>query len=165
MTTSDTAVSPVITLRPATAEDTPFLLNLFASTRDEFKMLITDETQFAALVSMQFNLQRQQYQDGYPHGEDKIILSDGRPIGRMFTSEDDRTITLVDIALLPESRNAGIGRRLLNDLLGGAAEQGKAVTLHVFKNNPARNLYERLGFRQISEDSMYYEMICEPANS
>jgi ribosomal protein S18 acetylase RimI-like enzyme len=162
MITGDTSVSPLISLRPATAEDTPFLLKLFTSTHDEFKMLITDETQLAALMSMQFNFQRQQYQDGFPDGEDKIILSNGQPIGRMFTSEGDQKITLVDIALLPENRNAGIGRKLLDDLLSAAGEKGKAVTLHVFKNNPARNLYERLGFRQISEDSMYYEMICEP---
>jgi ribosomal protein S18 acetylase RimI-like enzyme len=160
--TNDTAASPVITLRPATAEDTAFLLKLFAGTRDEFKMLIADENQLAALMSMQFNLQQQQYQDGYPDGQDNIILSNGLPVGRMFTSEGERAITLVDIALLPENRNAGIGRRLLDELLTAAAEKGKAATLHVFKTNPAQRLYERLGFRVTSEDSMYFEMICEP---
>jgi ribosomal protein S18 acetylase RimI-like enzyme len=160
--TIDVATSSLITLRPATAEDDAFLLKLFAATRDEFKMLIADENQLAALMSMQFNLQRQQYQAGYPDGRDNIILSHGLPVGRMFTSEGERAITLVDIALLPENRNAGIGRRLLDELLRAAAEKKKAVRLHVFKTNPARHLYERLGFRDTSEDSMYYEMICEP---
>jgi len=162
MTTGDAAVSTEITLRPATAEDQAFLLKLFASTRDEFKMLIADENQLAVLISMQFNFQRQQYQDGYPDGQDNIILNNRQPIGRMFTSEGDQTMTLVDIALLPEYRNGGIGRRLLDELLKSAAEKGKSVTLHVFKTNPARHLYERLGFRDRSEDSMYYEMIYEP---
>jgi ribosomal protein S18 acetylase RimI-like enzyme len=162
MTIHDQSDSPIITLRPATADDTAFLLKLFASTRDEFKMLMADESQLAALMSMQFNLQRQQYQDSYPGGEDRIILSNGLPVGRMFTSEGERAITLVDIALLPENRNAGIGRRLLEELLTDAAEKRKAVRLHVFKTNPARRLYERLGFRDTSEDSMYCEMICEP---
>jgi ribosomal protein S18 acetylase RimI-like enzyme len=162
MTPGDAAVPTEITLRPATAEDEAFLLKLFASTRDDFKMLIADENQLAVLVSMQFNFQRQQYQDGYSDGEDNIILSNGQPIGRMFISEGDRTTTLVDIALLPEYRNAGIGGRLLDELLKSAAEKGKSVTLHVFKANPARHLYERLGFRDRSEDSMYYEMIYEP---
>jgi len=162
MVTNGNAVSRAISLRAATPEDNAFLLEVFASTRDDFKMLISDENQLAALISMQFNFQRQQYQDGYPDGEDNIILNNRQPIGRMFTSEGDRTITLVDIALLPEYRNSGIGRRLLDELLKSAAQKGKSVTLHVFKTNPARHLYERLGFRDRSEDSMYYEMIYEP---
>src|SRR6185503_9496607 len=109
MVTNGNAVSRAISLRAATPEDNAFLLEVFASTRDDFKMLISDENQLAALISMQFNFQRQQYQDGYPDGEDNIILSNRQPIGRMFTSEGDRTITLVDIALLPEYRNSGIG--------------------------------------------------------
>jgi len=160
--TSDTTTSSPIKLRLATAEDTAFLQRLFASTRDEFKMVITDESQFAALISMQFNFQKQQYQDGYPSGRDDIILLHDEPIGRIFVDESDRAVTLVDVALLPEYRNQGIGQKLLADLLAHAASVQKPVRLHVFKNNPARNLYERLGFRQISEDSMYYEMICEP---
>jgi ribosomal protein S18 acetylase RimI-like enzyme len=160
--TGDTAVSPVITLRPATAEDTAFLQKLFASTRDEFRMLIADENQLAALVSMQFNFQRRQYQSGYPGGEDNIILLNQEPVGRMFVDENDRAITLVDVALLPEYRNRGIGRQLLDDLLSRAASARKPVGLHVMKTNPARNLYQRLGFHDVNEDSMYYEMICEP---
>jgi ribosomal protein S18 acetylase RimI-like enzyme len=162
MTPGDAAVPTEITLRSATAEDEAFLLKLFASTRDDFKMLIGDENQLAVLIRMQFNFQRQQYREGYPNGEDNIILSNGQPIGRMFTSEGDRTITLVDIALLPDYRNAGIGGRLLDELLKSAAEKGKSVILQVFKANPARHLYQRLGFRDRSEDSMYYEMIYEP---
>jgi len=160
--TGDTVVSPAISLRLATAADAAFLLALFASTRDEFNLLIPDQNQLAALMSMQFNFQRQQYQDGYPNGKDHIILGDGQPIGRMFTNENERAITLVDIALLPESRNKGIGGQLLDGLLTRAKDAGKAVTLHVLKTNRARNLYERLGFRTISEDSMYYEMAWDP---
>jgi ribosomal protein S18 acetylase RimI-like enzyme len=160
--TGDTAVLSVITLRPATAEDTAFLQKLFASTRDEFRILIADENQLAALVSMQFNFQRRQYQSGYPGGEDNIILLNQEPIGRMLVDENDRAITLVDVALLPEYRNRGIGRQLLDELLGRAASARKPVRLHVMKTNPARNLYQRLGFHAIGEDSMYYEMICEP---
>jgi ribosomal protein S18 acetylase RimI-like enzyme len=159
--TSDTAVSPEISLRLAKAEDTAFLLKLFASTRDEFRMLITDESQLAALISMQFNFQMQQYRDGYPDGQDDIILLHDEPIGRMFVDEGERVITLVDVAVLPEYRNRGIGRELLHDLLVRAASAKKPVRLHVLKSNPARRLYQRLGFRDVGEDSMYYEMICE----
>jgi ribosomal protein S18 acetylase RimI-like enzyme len=163
--TTDSAVSPVITLRPATAEDTAFLLKLFASTREEFKMLIADENQLAALMSMQFNFQKQQYQDGYPSATDNIILLHQDAIGRMLVDESARNITLVDIALLPEHRNMGFGKQLLDDLLTRAAAVKKPVRLHVVKTNPARNLYQRLGFQAVSEDSIYCEMICEPQSN
>jgi ribosomal protein S18 acetylase RimI-like enzyme len=159
---SATEVSPVITLRPATAEDTAFLLKLFAGTRDEFKMLMVDESQFAALMSMQFSFQQQQYHDGYPNAIDNIIVLHQEPIGRMFVHESNRAVTLVDIALLPEYRGRGFGKQLLDEVLTHAASVKKAVRLHVLKTNPARNLYQRLGFQDVSEDSMYYEMICEP---
>lgn len=161
MVTNGKAVSQTISLRAATPEDTVFLLEVFASTRDEFRLLIPDESQLAALMSMQFSLQRRQYQDAYPHAQDHIILKRSEPVGRMLINESERTVTLVDIALLPEHRNEGIGGRLLDDLLKQAAGAKKTVTLHVLKTNRARNLYERLGFRKVGEDSMYDEMICE----
>ena len=138
------------------------MLELFASARDEFKMLMADESQLAALMSMQFNFQQQQYQDGYPDATDNIILLHQEPIGRMFVHESDRVVTLVDIALLPEYRGRGLGKHLLDDLLTHAASAKKPVRLHVLKTNPARKLYQRLGFQAVSEDSMYCEMICEP---
>jgi ribosomal protein S18 acetylase RimI-like enzyme len=165
MMTSDASISPSITLRPATAEDTAFLQKVFASTRDEFQMLIADEGQLAALISMQFNFQQQQYRDGYPDARDNIILLRQEPIGRVFVHENHRAVTLVDIALLPEHRKLGFGKQLLDDLLTHAASVAKPVRLHVMRTNPARKLYQRLGFQEISEDSMYYEMICEPRTS
>src|SRR6185503_4694835 len=58
MVTNGNAVSRAISLRAATPEDNAFLLEVFASTRDDFKMLISDENQLAALISMQYNSQQ-----------------------------------------------------------------------------------------------------------
>jgi len=155
-----------VSLRPATEADEDFLFELFASTRrDEFKVLLADEAQLEALVKMQFNLQRRQYEAGYPEADHKIILRDGQPIGRLFVDESDREFTLVDIALLPEHRNSGIGTYLIQQLLSRAANKEKPVRLHVVKSNPARRLYERLGFSLASEDGVYLEMLCEPKAS
>src|ERR1043166_1991313 len=138
--TADNEVYRVISLRPATAEDTAFLQKLFASTRDEFKMMLADESQLAALMNMQFSFQQQQYQDGYPGARDNIILLHQESIGRMFVHENDRAVTLVDIALLPEYRGRGFGKQLLDDLLTHAASAKKPVRLHVLKTNPARKI-------------------------
>jgi len=153
--------SGLVSLRPATTDDELFLRKLFATTRiDEFKFL-ADPGQLEGLISMQFNLQRQQYEAGYPGADHNIILQNGQPIGRLLVDEGEREVTLVDVALLPECRNLGIGRYLLDQLLTRAASAQKAIRLHVVKTNPARRLYERLGFSIVGEDGMYFEMLCE----
>ena len=148
-----------VTLRPATADDEGFLRQVFASTREaEFSIL--PEPQREMLIAMQFNLQRQQYSAGYPQAEHNIILLDDVAVGRLLVDEADREIALVDIALLSEYRNQGIGTYLLDQLLARGQKANKAVRLHVFKTNPARLLYERLGFSKIGDDGMYLEMLC-----
>ena len=97
--------SELVSLRSAAPDDEGFLLKLFGSTRiDEFKFL-ADANQIDALIGMQFNLQRRQYEAGYPDAEHNIILHAGQPIGRIFVDEGEREIALVDVALVPEFRN------------------------------------------------------------
>lgn len=151
-----------MSLRLVINDDEAFLLHLFASTRPEFNLLNLPENQMQALLAMQFKAQRQQYDESYPQAESNIVLQDDHRIGRMLVDRTEREITLVDIALLPEYRNAGIGSRLVQDLLAEAAVAGKPVRLHVLKSNPALRLYERLGFSRVSDQSMYFEMIFQP---
>jgi len=157
-----TNLTEAITLRAATPDDSAFLLKLFASTRiDEFKFLDGDQSQLEALIRMQFTLQSQQYHSGYSNAEDNIILRAGAPVGRIFVDESDREITLIDVALLPEDQNSGIGTYLIERLMQRAGI-GKVVRLHVLKTNRAQRLYERLGFRKVDEDGMYFEMLASP---
>jgi ribosomal protein S18 acetylase RimI-like enzyme len=150
------------TLRPATADDDTFLFLLYASTRDEFSLLNWDEEQKQALIKMQYDARRSQYEESYTRPEDNIIVAGEMPVGRLFVNEIDREITLVDIALVPKYRNLGIGATLIRQLLDRAVKAGKPVRLHVLKTNPAQHLYQRLGFSQTGEASMYLEMTFEP---
>jgi ribosomal protein S18 acetylase RimI-like enzyme len=150
-----------VTLRPANADDEDFLFELFAGTRQEFNFLA--ETQRQAILKMQYDARRFQYDEGYPQAEGSIIVLDGRPVGRMLVDEGEQAITLIDIAVLAEYRSSGIGTQLLKDLLKRGVNARKPVKLQVFKSNPAVRLYERLGFSQVSEQSMYFEMIFDPA--
>ena len=151
-----------VTVRPATPDDEAFLFQLFATTRPELSLLNLEESQKLALIKMQFDAQRQQYDACYPQAEGGIILSGGQAVGRLLVDRSEREIILIDIALLPEHRNRGIGTGLIRKLLGDAASAGKAVRLHVLKSNPALRLYERLGFYRVEGQSMYFEMKCEP---
>jgi ribosomal protein S18 acetylase RimI-like enzyme len=155
-----------ITLRPITVDDEAFLYQVYASTRQEEMALVPwNEAQKAAFLSMQFRAQRQDYQTNYPDAAFQVILRDGVPAGRLYVDRREREIAVIDISLLPEHRGAGIGSRLLRELLAEASRLGQPVTIHVEKFNPALRLYQRLGFSPIADTGIYLQMerLPEPA--
>ncbi len=152
-----------IGLRPATANDDDFLYRVYESTREEeFRHIDWEENQKAALLAMQFRAQGAAYRQGFPGSGYEIILLDDRPIGRLFVHRGAEAIRVVDIGLLSEYRNRGIGGALLEAVLDEAAESGKPVRLHVESSNRAVRLYERLGFRPIRIDGIHVEMEWAP---
>ena len=149
-----------ITLRSATLADETFQLELYGSIRlDELAQSGWSEDQKQAFIKMQFDARQRHYDHKYPLADDNIILQGSRTIGRMLVDRSEQEIVLVDIALLPEHRNAGIGTRLVQSLLDEAVRTGKSVRLHVVTTNPAVRLYERLGFSTADDNGSYLEMI------
>ena len=113
------------------------------------------EAEKSAFISMQFEAQDAAYRMTYPDGRFLIVLGDGEPIGRLYLARLDDEIRIVDIALLPQHRGAGIGSRLIDDVIAEADSAGLAVRLHVEPWNPALRLYERRGFRVVAERGAY----------
>ena len=152
-----------LSLRDATPDDNAFLLDVYASTRlDELAGIDWDDNQKRAFIQMQF-LARERI---YPQDGNKIILLNGNPVGRIMVDRNETGILLRDIALLTEYRNAGIGSRLIQELMEEAAAAGKPIELHVISTSPAVRLYERLGFRRTSDEpTAYLEMKWLPATS
>ncbi len=62
------------------------------------------------------------------------------------------------VALVPEARGSGLGTRLLRALQAEAAEKGLPLRLKVVLTNPARRLYQRLGFVGLGDDGVYEQM-------
>ena len=77
-----------------------------------------------------------------------VIVVDGQPVGRLYVARWSDEIRIVDIALLSDYCNRGIGTTLLRGLQSEAAAAGKPLRIHVERFNPALRLYERLGFRR-----------------
>ena len=150
-------------LREATPEDESFLLEVYASTRsEELEGLGWDDNQKRAFIKMQFMARERTY----PQAGNRIIVLNGRPIGRLMVDREDALIRLRDIALLTEYRNAGIGSRLIQDLMKEATAAGKPIQLHVVSTSPAVRLYERLGFRLSGDETAaYLQMKWVPATS
>jgi ribosomal protein S18 acetylase RimI-like enzyme len=156
-------MSDAITLRPIRPADEAFLYQVYASTREEeLAPLGWDEAQKHAFLRMQFTAQHRYYQATFPHASFDVILPAGRPIGRLYVDRREDEVCIVDIALLPEHRGAGIGGTLLRSVL---AEAGKPVRFHVEKNNPALRLYRRLGFAPVGDTGVYFRMEWQPASA
>jgi ribosomal protein S18 acetylase RimI-like enzyme len=165
MESRSTTNSPVdddagITLRPAEPEDEPFLFKVYASTRaDEMAAWGLDAAQQESFLRMQFRAQQGTYGMQYEAADHRIIMKGQEPVGRILVNRTEDEILLVDIALLAESRNEGIGSRLIRDLQREARQAGVPVNLHVLKSNEmAARLYERLGFKSVGGDSVYAQM-------
>lgn len=87
-----------------------------------------------------------------------MIEVDGEPAGRLYVHRGPAEIRIMDIALAPPFRGRGIGTALLRDLMEEAGASGRALSIHVEVNNPARRLYERLGFAPAGEHGVYVLM-------
>lgn len=152
-------MSAGIVLRPATGADRDILFRVFASTRDDIRRAPLDDDQKRALLEMQFDAQRTDYRSRYPGSVHSIVVVDGVDVGRIWVERNADEIRLLDIALLPEWRNRGIGRVLLEGLIAEARESGRPIRDSVYKDNPgAFRLYRRLGFEVVDDLEVYWSL-------
>ena len=153
-----------ITLRTVSAADDEFLLSVYHSTREEELAQATWEPgQKEFFVRWQFELQRREYDSRFPSAEYDVILIDDKPAGRIWIGTDDDEIRLLDIALLPEFQNQGVGTFLLSLLIEEATRANKRLRHMVFvHNNEAQRFYERLGFLVIEDLGAYKHMEFRP---
>lgn len=151
--------APAIELRPARAEDRSLLLQVYASTRlEELSLVPWSDEQKAAFLRRQFEAQDHHYRTHYTDTSYDVIVVDGVPAGRLYVARWPGELRIVDVTLLPPARGRGVGTRLLRDLLAEAADYGRTVTIHVEPANPARRLYERLGF-ELERDGPVYQLM------
>jgi ribosomal protein S18 acetylase RimI-like enzyme len=159
----DHAARGLVALRPAADADYDFLRGLYASTRQEEMIHFPfDEAQRRSFLDQQFAAQFEHYRIHYPTCERNIVERDGVSVGRLWIDEWRDQIRLVDIALMPECRGAGIGSTLLRQVMDRGAAAGKPVTIHVESFNPALRLYRRLGFEQVDTNGVYLLMRWTP---
>jgi len=140
--------------------DREFLVELYGSVREpELAHVPWDDATRRGFVEQQFTAQDAHYREHYPGATLDVIEVDGEPAGRLYVHRGQRDIRIMDIALAPMYRGHGIGGGLLRSLIGEADGSGRTLSIHVEMNNPARRLYERLGFRPAGEHGVYVLMV------
>ena len=116
-------------------------------------------------VKMQFAGQEADYQNTFPTASHQIILSNGRPVGRLYVARLEQEIRIVDITLMPAERNAGIGSFLLRGLLDEAGSVGKIVRIYVEDYNPSLRFFERLNFKPIEQQGFHVLLEWSPVQA
>jgi len=145
-------VAMPIALRPARADDFDFCAGLYFSGMGEtIRQLKLDMVAQATHLHERWTVP-----------EVQIITSDGADIGWIQSSIRDNALYLEQIFIDAAFQRHGIGTGIIKDLISQATRAGQSVTLGVVKTNPARNLYERLGFRITHEDERKFYMRREP---
>ena len=154
--TDQSPATSSITYRAVGPDDYAFLLEVYASTRaDEMALVPWNADQRQAFVRMQFAGQQEHYQNTFPTASHQIILSSGRPVGRLYIARLEQEIRIVDITLMPSERNAGIGSFLLRGLVDEAGRVGKVIRIYVENYNPSLSLFERLNFKALEQHGIH----------
>ncbi|NPT44601.1 GNAT family N-acetyltransferase [Paraburkholderia sp. 1N] len=139
---------PDLTLRPALEADERFLFQLRKATMTEHLVRVdepTDDAQHRARLRYRYDAAR-------------VICIDGAPAGllKAYRTETEWFVMQLQIAQAHQGR--GIGERALRTVLHAAQADALPVTLKVLKGNPAKRLYDRLGFEIVGEDEKEFHM-------
>jgi GNAT superfamily N-acetyltransferase len=92
----------------------------------------------------------------------QVIVAEGQDVGVVCKVEGEEEVLLRVVEVLPEYQGRGIGTSIIRCILREAHRKGMPVALQVLKVNPARRLYERLGFVTTGETETHYQMRATP---
>ena len=89
----------------------------------------------------------------------RIILIENKSVGvYVVHTTENGDLFINEISILKEYQNKGIGRKILKEQLKENHKKGIRTILQVFKENPAKRLYEKLGFKVYGETETHYQM-------
>jgi GNAT superfamily N-acetyltransferase len=154
------ALSPEsIATRSVKPEDQTFLVELYKSSRgDDLRGLGWDEQRISEFLDMQYEAQQNFYDSDYRDAADELILLEDKPIGRLLIESRPHEIRCIDLALLPEYRERGLGTGIIQKLQEKAKRERKPLRLQVIRFSRAVNLFDRLGFVRTSETGTHFQM-------
>jgi GNAT superfamily N-acetyltransferase len=93
----------------------------------------------------------------------EIVVVNDQDAGCLIVERRNEELYLHYLVLLPSVQGQGIGSRIMVGLLQHADHVHLPLRLSVLAVNPARALYERLGFRIVEEDEVRIHMEVLPS--
>ncbi len=137
-----------IALRPAQASDFDFCAAIYMAA---LEWVIT-------AMNLDRDMQLPTLRKTWAAPDVRIITEGGKDVGWLQTTTRDDAVYLSQIHLAADHQKRGIGRKVLEGLIGEAETQGKGLALSVVTTNPAVRLYKRLGFYVLHEAEGNYLM-------
>lgn len=138
-----------VQLRQAADDDEPFLRKLHREAMGPHV-----ETTFG---SWNDDVQAERFAKA-PIAAHQLVVLDGNPIGCLLVLREHDAVVLSRIWIAPAAQRRGIGTRLILQVCDTVGEEGSPVRLRVLRSNPARRLYERLGFEIVAETPTHFVM-------
>jgi ribosomal protein S18 acetylase RimI-like enzyme len=138
--------------RSATTADLPFLIALRHATMSEHLARVNaarDEASQLARVLAQFEHAR-------------IVAIGGQDAGLLKAYREQGRWYIAQIQIAPQFQGQGLGRAIIENVLAQAGREQLPTALKVLTGNPARRLYEALGFKEISQEDAEHLMVCPP---
>ena len=136
-----------LALRPATAADRAFLWHLHR---------VTMRPYVEATWGWDEADQRRRFDAGFDPRRKRVVLLGGTPVGVLEVERRADALVLAVLEIAPAYQGRGVGTRLIRAVV---AEAGPLpVTLRVLRANPARGLYERLGFAVTGTSPTHHTM-------
>jgi GNAT superfamily N-acetyltransferase len=145
---------PGLTVRPASPADEEALFAVFVSSRErEMGPMMLPPEMKERMLRLQYDGQLGTYAHTYPDARIWVLEMEGRMAGRLVLEYRRDEIWVVDIAILPGHRNGGIGGGMLRRLMAQSEASGRILRGSVTPYNPARELYRRLGVRELGPET------------
>jgi ribosomal protein S18 acetylase RimI-like enzyme len=146
---------PEIRQRPADGDDMAFLWDLHVATMRGYveRTWGWDET-----------FQREHFRQTFSTEHLRILTCGDQDIGVLEIHPHPGHLFLARISILPSHQGRGIGTSIIRPMLQDADERNLPVRLQVLKVNPARLLYERMGFTIDAETATHFMMIRPPSS-
>jgi GNAT superfamily N-acetyltransferase len=92
-----------------------------------------------------------------------VVEEEGEPVGAIGLTSAPDCLYLVELQILPNFQNRGLGSALLDRQLSEARARGVPIRLRVLLENRARSLYERKGFVITGETETHFLMEWRPS--
>jgi len=141
----------MLTLRQATDQDRDFCWDLHRQTMQGY---VT-----ATWGCWDDIDQTQRFNAAFDTSRALIIELNEQPIGMLVVDRNCVPVKIFSIEISPTHQNKGHGTTIICGIIKDAAD--KPVWLQVLKVNPAKNLYQRLGFAVVGETATHWHMIRE----
>lgn len=132
-------------LRPATDQDRPFARGLTYSAMNRYYV------QYGLIWS------DNGFDNAWAGRESWLICRGADVIGFISLSRDHQALYIRELHMLDAYRGLGAGSWVLGEMALKARAPG-LLRLTVFKTNPARRLYQRMGFSITGEEGGFWRM-------